>query len=250
MSHQPVTLTSHPSVGAVLLRATGVVGVVVAASHLAPTQQASNAVALLLCLATWWFCLRGTDALVERMGLSAGGLLLRAPLSYERVGRDMVVAAGLATGVALLVFPLYALGFAAWGQLAWADFLSPDMSKIGSLRALADEFTGQVLLVALPEEVFFRGYVLSALSEALRASHANDQKGQTFLAWKANLACSALFALGHLATIPTEIGRLAVFFPSLLFGLLRQRSGGVGAAILFHAACNVLSGLLLRLYSS
>ena len=42
------------------------------------------------------------------------------------------------------------------------------------------------------------------------------------------LVTSVIFALGHVATLPYA-ARLAVFFPSLLFGLLRARTGGIGA---------------------
>ena len=57
------------------------------------------------------------------------------------------------------------------------------------------------------------------------------------------LVTSLIFALGHFATI-REPARLAVFFPSLLFGWLRYRTKGVGAGIAFHATCNVFSELL------
>ncbi len=58
---------------------------------------------------------------------------------------------------------------------------------------------------------------------------------------------SAIFALGHLLTIH-DPGRLAVFFPSLVFGWLRARTGGVGASIAFHALCNLFSATLLQAY--
>ncbi|MFI5301533.1 MAG: type II CAAX prenyl endopeptidase Rce1 family protein, partial [Polyangiales bacterium] len=49
----------------------------------------------------------------------------------------------------------------------------------------------------------------------------------------------------HLATVH-DPARLAVFFPSLLFGWMRARTGGIGAGIAFHAACNLLSDGLAR----
>ena len=57
------------------------------------------------------------------------------------------------------------------------------------------------------------------------------------------LVTSLIFALGHFATI-RQPARLAVFFPSLLFGWLRYRTKGIGAGLAFHAACNVFSELL------
>jgi membrane protease YdiL (CAAX protease family) len=44
--------------------------------------------------------------------------------------------------------------------------------------------------------------------------------------------------------------RLAVFFPALLFGWLRARTGGIGASVCFHAICNVYSQLLGRGYGA
>jgi membrane protease YdiL (CAAX protease family) len=54
-----------------------------------------------------------------------------------------------------------------------------------------------------------------------------------------------LFGLLHFAVDPNP-ARLAVAGPALLFGLLRELRGGIGAAIVFHAACNVLSDVLVR----
>ena len=43
--------------------------------------------------------------------------------------------------------------------------------------------------------------------------------------------------------------RLAVFFPALLFGWLRARTGGIGASVVFHALCNLFSATLARGYA-
>ena len=58
---------------------------------------------------------------------------------------------------------------------------------------------------------------------------------------------SVIFALGHFATI-REPARLAVFFPSLVFGWLRARTKGIGAGVAFHASCNIFSELLGKGY--
>ena len=42
--------------------------------------------------------------------------------------------------------------------------------------------------------------------------------------------------------------RLAVFFPALVFGFMRKTRNGIGAAIWFHAFCNLLSEILTRGY--
>jgi membrane protease YdiL (CAAX protease family) len=62
------------------------------------------------------------------------------------------------------------------------------------------------------------------------------------------LLSSAVFALGHLLATPAA-SRLAVFFPSLVFGWLRVRTGGVGAGVFYHALCNLFSATLAQGYA-
>ncbi len=94
----------------------------------------------------------------------------------------------------------------------------------------------QLLLVALPEEVFYRGYLQTRLDAIFprkrRVLGVEVSLGSL-------LATSALFGLGHFAVIPAP-QRLAVFFPSLLFGWMRVAGGGVAAGVLYHAGCNLL----------
>jgi hypothetical protein len=52
------------------------------------------------------------------------------------------------------------------------------------------------------------------------------------------LATQALFAVGHLVTL--QPWRLATFFPGLLFGWVRARSGDVVAPVVVHALSNLL----------
>ena len=93
----------------------------------------------------------------------------------------------------------------------------------------------QIGLVALPEEVLYRGYLQSRLNAVWEPRWR--LLGATI--GPALFVTSGLFAVGHLAIEPGPF-RLLVFFPSLLFGWLRERTGSVGAGIVFHAACNAL----------
>jgi membrane protease YdiL (CAAX protease family) len=52
------------------------------------------------------------------------------------------------------------------------------------------------------------------------------------------LATQALFAAGHLVTL--QPWRVVTFFPGLLFGWLRARSGNVVAPAVAHALSNLL----------
>lgn len=109
-----------------------------------------------------------------------------------------------------------------------------------SLRWLFDLIMLQLLLVALPEELFYRGYLQTRLDGLVG-------RDRTVLGVEVNVASvvltSALFALGHIITI-WHPARLAVFFPSLLFGWMRRATNGILAPILFHAACNMLVDIL------
>ena len=109
-----------------------------------------------------------------------------------------------------------------------------------------------LVLVALPEEYFYRGYLQTRLHDLLEAGdnledgeHGGDNvEAATFLGFsRANWATSALFAIGHIL-IPIggsiSLGRGAVFFPSLLFGWLRERTGSIIAPTVFHAAANMM----------
>ena len=90
----------------------------------------------------------------------------------------------------------------------------------------------QLLLVALPEEVFFRGYLQQKIGNSI----------------KGVIIVSFLFALGHFITLCMggEHG-LAVcsqavltFFPSLVMGYLYYVTGTLWASILFHFLANLV----------
>lgn len=110
-----------------------------------------------------------------------------------------------------------------------------------SLRWIPWMLLMQIVLVAIPEETFFRGYLLRRL--ALRWPEAASTG--FFHISRANLVASAVFALAHFV-IGFHPGRLAVFFPSLLFGRLAERTGGLSAAVTVH----VLSNLMMQLLST
>lgn len=94
--------------------------------------------------------------------------------------------------------------------------------------------------IALPEEVFHRGYLMSALEQ--RWPPKREIFGVPF-GWAAVLS-SALFALGHLVASPNT-ARLATFFPALVFCWLWRKSDSLWAPALFHVASNLLMDMLL-----
>src|SRR5690606_24413897 len=108
-------------------------------------------------------------------------------------------------------------------------------------EAPLSEVMGQLLVIALPAEMVFRGYLQSRLDKRWPPRW---RLGGAQIGWGLMIS-SAVFAVGHVLTTP-QLGRLAVFFPSLVFGWLRARTGGIGAAVLFHAACNLFAAYLGR----
>ena len=194
-------------------------------------------------------------------GLELGGILIppeaaeateategspsAGPLGLWDLGRALKDAAPSAlreTTLALLlaaaIFPPFAAGFYLFHQPERAFSLA-GLSAFGGPLAWLELLAAQLLVVALPEETFFRGYVQSRLADA---ETPHDSR---LVAPAVVVAQAALFALIHLVADPRP-ARLMVFFPGLLFGLIRARRGGIGAALVFHALCNVLSEFLTR----
>ncbi len=98
----------------------------------------------------------------------------------------------------------------------------------------------EVFAIALPEEVFHRGFLMSACEERWRPTRRvlGAPLGM------AAVIASFVFAVGHLVGM-AELARLATFFPALAFSWLWRRSGSLWAPALFHAAANLLMALLL-----
>lgn len=236
-----VALFDEPSRRRALLEGLGasaaVTLAVTGASLFAPEKSVATVVGFVFLGATWLLVWRRDDAHVERAGLAFGGLVLPGPLDVRRVVRDAARALGWALAFALVAFVPFFFGWRHWWH-AQGDF-----SLAVRPLEVTNELFGQLVIIALPEEAFYRGYLQTRLDDVwparFRVAGATVGPGL--------LVASAIFALGHLATIHVP-ARLAVFFPALLFGWLRARTGGIGAGVVFHALCNVFSEALGRGY--
>lgn len=205
-------------------------------SHISPGDAAATLVALVFGGATYFLVLRRDDASIEAHGLSLGGLLTTAPLSRSRLLRDGAEALGWSLLACAVTFPAFWFGYRIW--YAVDQPLSPALDA-----EFWDGALGHLVVIALPEEMFYRGYLQTALDKAypprLRVLGAQ-------IGWGL-VVSSAVFAIGHVLSTP-HVSRLSVFFPSLLFGWLRARTGGIGSGVLYHAACNVFAAFLARSY--
>jgi len=207
-------------------------------------------------------------ALDEWFNVVVAALFLYAPAwvlrrrdlaDYGLTARPLGANLALAAVVAAVVLPPFFAGFYLWAHAACVvpalRELSPTRCGPGgpwptvlrlppgilSLDPRRNLLLAELLVVALPEEFFFRGYVQGRLSEVFSA-------GRRLLGANVGVAvvlASALFALSHVI-VQGRPTTLAVFFPGLVFGWMRARSGSILPGTLFHALCNVYIDTLAR----
>lgn len=190
--------------------------------------------------ATWLLVWRKDDDLVRRAGLALGGLVIPGRLDVGALMREAGIALAWGVGLVAIVAVPFFFGWRVW----WARAM-PKMTFSLAVRPLdaADEVVAQLLVIALPEEAFYRGYLQSRLDDVWspRWPILGARVGPGLLVG------AAIFAIGHVVTVQVPT-RLAVFFPALLFGWLRARTGGIGASVCLHMLCNVYSQVLGRGY--
>lgn len=221
----------------IALRAIGltllVSGVVTGLSYGLPRDYAATGVGLAFMLATYWLALsRRGDAEVRASGLALGGVLETSPIEPKRIAASTLRAFLWALGAALIFFPPFVVGWLWWWKPAHAW-------NAAALPSLGQDVLGEIAVIALPEEAFFRGFLQSELDRAW----APRWKLLGAYVGPGLVVSSVLFALGHVAT-ELRPDRLAVFFPSLLFGWMRARTGGIGSGVLFHAMCNLFAAYI------
>jgi len=130
----------------------------------------------------------------------------------------------LGLGVSAVLLSIYIAVIALYGHYVDKSLVVHDFTYSFILM--------QLLLVALPEEVFFRGYLQSKIG--------NNIKGIIIV--------SLLFAVGHFITLCLGGGHnlaicsqaILTFFPSLVMGYLYLASKTLWASIIFHFFANVV----------
>jgi membrane protease YdiL (CAAX protease family) len=207
----------------------------------------------------------------RNLGALVAVVFLYLPVYFAwRRGEDLVaygfratpVGRGLAfgLGVPLVLFPLFAAVFVLFYDVAcdpeagWLRQLTPPGSCPGwdgwaGIHAPRFDFEllelafVQLVVIALPEELFFRGFMHELFERAFPPRRRFLGGG---LGW-ALILSSALFALGHLAA-GLDPRRLSVFFPGLLFGWMRSATGSILAGTICHAASNLFIRLLEQMF--
>ncbi len=143
------------------------------------------------------------------------------------------------TITALIIFPVFFVLAHFWQVwvfkkhfLGWAAF--PNSLQI---------ILYQLIIVALPEEFYFRGYFQSTIDKVC-------QKRKRILGVELGwgwLITAVVFAISH-SIITYQWWHFSIFFPALLFGYLRLRTSTILAPILFHAASNIFMNWFSRMY--
>jgi uncharacterized protein len=162
-------------------------------------------------------------------------------LRIRPIGRNLLWA----LAAMAVVFPLFLLGFRLyWGTLCgmrWHPGMcahwAPELWRRTGIHVAPGFWKfvlAQVVVVAIPEEFFFRGYIQGRLRDAFSPAAA--------------IAMSSLiFGLGHYL-VDYDPQRLAVAFPGVVFGILREKTGSIAPGALFHASCNVYIDALHRTF--
>jgi uncharacterized protein len=178
----------------------------------------------------------------------------------DPVGRGLVTA-GIAIAV---IVPLFALGFYAFYEIAchssWLSHLAPPRvcGHYGGLEALhlprfalsdatppspetlsAEWCAVQLLVVGLPEELFFRGFLLHKLEQRFPPRRRLLGGGVGL----ALVLSAAAFAVIHLPK-DGDPRALATFAPGLLFGWMRSATGSILASTITHGCSNILARVL------
>ena len=231
------------------------------ATFLAATGLAAGLFWLARSVALVHEILHGSIALIFLLAPSYAARISGRPFDYRAAGLGLApVRLNLRTLALALAttWPLFLAGFLLYYGLLcggsaplWVrrvgDVLSPICPGWLGLQGFALRLpTGfwllalsQILVVALPEEVFFRGYLMSRLEDRWPS---RQRLWGARVGWPL-LVSSLLFGLGHFL-VDFQPARLAVMVPALAFGWMRQRTGSLASAAVFHALCNLFSEVL------
>ncbi len=159
-----------------------------------------------------------------RPDLLGAALFLYTPfLRYRKGNAPSWTRLGDPKKSAALFLALGAAGGAAFFAVSAIPAFPHSSPPGANAPPLAEFLLRQIVLVALPEEVFFRGYLYDAFEE----------KG-----WEPVTSSSLLFAAGHIVIHATPY-RALTFFPALLFGWGRKKTGNIHVPVALHLLFNL-----------
>ncbi|MBN2799508.1 MAG: CPBP family intramembrane metalloprotease [Deltaproteobacteria bacterium] len=187
-------------------------------------------------------------AVLRWRGEDADALPLALPAFSDR--GPWLQAAKLAGVVILAITVPYLIGYHLYQSTPFTldlwgiRVVKPAFHFQGTLPDSLLKLVGyHLFFVAVPEELFYRGYMQTRLDQVFpprwRLFGARVGPGL--------LLTSLLFAFGH-SLVVFQWWHFAIFFPSLLFGWARARTGEVVAGSMLHAWANISVATLDALY--
>lgn len=139
---------------------------------------------------------------------------------FEKNFSDLIRSLKIFSLTSLIILPLFLIGNHFYQLWFFNRPLAISPVRLESL------ILPELFLIALPEEFFFRGWLQTLLRKNLKPVLAI-------------LVTSLLFALAH-SLIQVQWWHFSIFFPGLVFGWLKEKTGAITAPILFHAVSNIL----------
>ncbi len=186
------------------------------------------------------------------------GKLNRRPLDPdivlpEPLWRRLLVAGRDAGLVILVIYPFFIVGnhlYLTWllpelsGWVGMDPAIRPHRPEHGLPPDLFEIVVWQLIAVGYAEEYFYRGYMQTRLRQVFptgRWRFLGVDIGAPF--W----ITAVLFTVGH-SLVQFQWWQPAIFFPALVFGWLRNKTGNILAGALFHAFANVAMITLDAIY--
>ncbi len=153
------------------------------------------------------------------------------PPFFEKNLRELFQSLLWCLATALLIFPPLELLNRIFQHYAFGNHYVG-----GNYQGLANFAFFQIMVVAIPEEIFYRGYLQTQFNRIWGRpwKFFGAPLGRGFF-----FTC-LLFAFSH-SLIQLQWWHFSIFFPSLVFGWLREKTGAVTASALFHALSNTYS---------
>ena len=177
-------------------------------------------------------------------------LLLYAPFTFSDFRRSRLLfidrsLAGFLNGwkwfflVTLILIPPF-MGAAHFWMVHVSHYQT---FSAAPFRFFTEVCFAQLIAVALPEEFFFRGYFQGRLNTFFKPRW-NILGVRLGYDW---LLTAVIFAFAH-SVIQVQWWHFSIFFPALVFGWLREKTGSITAPILFHTFCNCWTTWFVRSY--
>ena len=176
----------------------------------------------------------------ELVGAGAAWLLLRRTGRQGLLGRR---GSGFWNGLLVGMYPLFFIGYTAFGTLA---FGRPDTPLLPLPRILT--FLLNMIFVGVAEELVFRGIIAQTLLERYGTARAG--------VWKACLVSGALFGAAHLSNLlgsaPFGVLMQCVFAASLgvMLAAIYFRTGNLWVTVFLHSAMDIAAMLIGGLYGT